>query len=307
MIKILLHYPRWNNRWIPYIEKELGFYDLTITHTQDGTELAELSEKADILFSMWANEAVVFWTNYFADKKIVAYLRRFEIWEDALIKNIKWDALNAIVFVSNYYKQALNKFRDIDLPNNIQFVIPNGVDINDFPLRLQPARTGKIAMVCSIKNVKNIPLACQVLMSLPDKYKIHHIGLPFSSQIIGQIMSYIENLGLMPRFIFEDPIPSEQVSAWLQDKECILSTSLNEGNPNNIIEAMAMGIKPIIHNWPGAFHQFPRNLVFSTIDEARNLILDNDYQPGEYRSWIEKYYSLDNFKKLHEVINACQT
>jgi hypothetical protein len=38
-----------------------------------------------------------------------------------------------------------------------------------------------------------------------------------------------------------------------------LSTSLSEGNPNNVIEAMAKGIKPVVHAWPGAEDQFPED------------------------------------------------
>jgi hypothetical protein len=82
----------------------------------------------------------------------------------------------------------------------------------------------------------------------------------------------------------------------------ILSTSLNEGNPNCIIEAMAMGIKPVIHNWPGAKDQFPSDFIFNKIGEAIEMIQSGRHEPERYRQWVADNYSVANFKKLHTVI-----
>jgi len=306
-MKILLHYPEWSNRWVPYIEKELNQYDLTVTHTSDGGKLGDLSDKADLLISMWMNEITAFWSQYFPDKKIISYLRRYEFWEPDLLNAINFEAVNAIIFVSEYYHKVFNRLMGLDFkgrlsPETKQHVIPNVINFDDFKPIKPKKNSKKIAMVCLIKNVKNIPLACQILLALPEEFTIHQIGLPAGSQIAGQITSYIDSLGLMDRFKMEGVISSNKVYNWLKDKRCLLSTSINEGNPNNVIEAMAMGIKPIVHDWPGARDQFPENLIFRTVDEAASLILDSSYRPAFYRRWVQDKYSIKNYEKLHAVI-----
>jgi glycosyltransferase involved in cell wall biosynthesis len=87
---------------------------------------------------------------------------------------------------------------------------------------------------------------------------------------------------------------------WEQCSYC-LSTSLSEGNPNNVIEAMAKGIKPIIHNWPGAKDQFQD--TFDTVEQALGQFA-GDYNSEQYRDWISKNYSLKNIDKVVELCVA---
>lgn len=303
-MKVLLYYPEWGNRWIPYIEKELSRYELMVFNTPAGGQidlevLRSLSRKADVLISMWCDPVPAVWSNEFADKKIITYLRRYELWETVLMDNIKFENIDTVVFVSEYYR---NKFEHL-YPGKIRnsCVIRNGVDLSEFPFKKR-SRGNKIGMMCSIKNVKNLPLAGLILKELPDEYKIHHIGIPFNSQIAGQIVSYLDNLGVLDRFIFEGTVSREEVPAWLDDKNYILSTSINEGNPNNIIEAMAMGIRPIIHDWPGARDQFPEEYIFQSVYQAVHAV-KGGYISELYRKWVEEHFSLKNFEAIHDLIS----
>ena len=44
----------------------------------------------------------------------------------------------------------------------------------------------------------------------------------------------------------------DDIAKWWEDKDYTLSASIHEGHPYNILESMARGIKPIIHNFDGA-------------------------------------------------------
>jgi len=301
-MKALLHYPKWGNRWAPYIETELGcFYDLTVTDSLDGETLGAQSQDADLLISMWCNEATYFWSHYFPDKKIISYLRRYELWTPNLIGSINFDAVDAMIFVSEYYRSTFNDLLKENAPRR-QYVIYNGVDVNAIPFRQETPKSKKIAFVCAVRDVKNFPLAFQILLSLPEDYTIHNICFSGDPLLVPQLLSYREVLGLQERFRFEGRVEPDKVYDWLSDKGFILSTSINEGNPNNVIEAMAMGIKPVIHAWPGATDQFATEWVFKTVDDAVKMITNSDYEPERYRKWVEDHYSLDNFRRIHKVI-----
>ena len=304
MKKVLLHYPDWKNRWEPYVKEALSEFDLTVTSSLEVDELEQLSKDADILVSMWANQVVQLWTERFPEKKIITYLRRYEMWSPELMQSIDWRQTDAVVFVSRWCMETASMMlsdHGLPVPGN-QIVIPNGIDIDQVPFRESPAKTKKIGMVCSIKEVKNIPMAFQVLLQLPEDYHLHHIGLPYSSQGICTIMSYIDSIGLTDRVHFEGTVKRSEVFDWLNDKEVLLSTSLNEGNPNNVIEAMGMGIKPVIHAWPGARDQFPKDCVFDRVEGAVNMITGDYYDPNFYRQWVMDRYTTSNFKKLTELV-----
>lgn len=303
-MKLLLHYPKWGNRWEPYVIEALKDFDLTISHETDPLKLGDVSYQQDILLSMWATDVVKFWTQEFSEKKIVTYLRRFELWEKHYMEGPDWSAVDKIIFVSNWCREMANSMWDkynILAPSN-QVVIPNGLDLDTIPFRQKKPNSKKIAFVCSLKEVKNVPLAFQILKELPEEYTLHHIGLPFRSQDLGQLFSYSHSLGLSRRFFTDWQIPRDEVYSWLEDKDFILSTSINEGNPNNIIEGMAMGIKPIIHSWPGARDQFPNDLIFDRILGAVDLITGRGYDPNSYSDWVASRYGLSNFEKLTEAI-----
>ena len=303
-MKVLLYYPDWKNRWEPYIRNALKDFDVTICNAKDAEVLGNMSYDKDILISMWADGAVGLWTKEFPEKKIVTYIRRYEMWEPAFMKFSDWSVVDKVIYVSEWCMATANMMWQQEgvTPPTDQRVIPNGVDFSEFPLRDKKPGTKKIALVCSIKEVKNVPLAFQIMMELPKDYTLHHIGIAHSSQDIGITMSYMHGLGLTDRFHSDWQIPREKVASWLMDKDYLISTSLNEGNPNNVIEAMAMGIKPIIHNWPGAAVQFPTDLVFDRVSGAVDLITGDSYDPQSYRNWVLSRYGLDNFKQLTATV-----
>jgi glycosyltransferase involved in cell wall biosynthesis len=139
-------------------------------------------------------------------------------------------------------------------------------------------------------------------MELPEGYSVHHIGI--NSGLTHQMISYFNYLGLGKRYAYEGKIPSNQVAGWLSDKQCLLSTSIVEGNPNSIIEGMACGIKPIVHGWPGSLDQFPRENVFRKVPEAVEMIMDqSSYHPEAYREFVKEHYSLANFDRIPTVID----
>jgi len=300
-MKILLHCPDWGNRWIPYFKKELSRYDLTVTHSMDDKVVGPMSEEADVLISMWLSEAIAFWSHCYPHKKIISYCRRYEVWQDESFDMIDFNPVNAVIFVSDYIRRVFLKRFTKGIPPKT-YLIPNGVNLDEFPLRGPMAGTNKIALACMMKGVKNIPMAFQILKVLPKRYTLYHVGVPKDWATYGELMSYMHKLGLGNRFFQEGYLKPEYMEKWFQDKDFILSTSISEGNPVNVLEAMAMGIKPVIHAWPGARDQFPEAHIFETVDQAVNIIQSDEYNAQAYRHYVEIGYSTDNYQKIHGVI-----
>jgi len=301
-LKVLLAYPSWDNRWIPYFNKELAQYDTVNIRSDDMSlnNLWDLSRKADVLISMWATEVPLFWSVYFPDKKIITYLRRYEFFGGDYMRNTKWENVDAVIFVNECVREAFEK--SIFPPPRRTYTIYNAVDLDQFRLAERNGRKPtRIAFVTSGTDHKNFPLAVQILHCLPDEYTVHHIGKKVKGFKV-LYDSYMESMGVAGRWFWDDRIPAAQMPEWYGDKDFILSTSITEGNPNNVIEGMACGLKPIVHAWPGAGTQFPSDAIFRTAEEAAQMIREGAYQPLQYRKWVEDHYSLDNIRQIHKVI-----
>ena len=92
----------------------------------------------------------------------------------------------------------------------------------------------------------------------------------------------------------------DNIQEFLKDKSFALCTSIVEGHPNALLEAMAVGIKPIVHNFPGALSLFPEKYIWNTIAEAVEM-LNGDYNSVEYRGFIEDNYDMN---KVYPRIEA---
>ena len=163
-------------------------------------------------------------------------------------------------------------------------------------------KTCNIGMVCAVHPKKNIPLALQILNTLPQKYTLHLAG----PQQDNCLMEYLSDIARkMQRHLFYyGKLTREKLDSWWDMMDCCLSTSICEGNPNNVIEAMAKGIKPVVHNWPGAKDQFHEHYIFDTIDDAVMIINSDFNKPEQHRDWVKERYSLDNLDKIYEVIEG---
>lgn len=308
-MKVLLHYLDWQNRWEPYVLNALSKFDLVVSHTEKTQELLDQSEDRDVLLSMWCNGAVGVWTQHFPEKRIVTYLRRFELWCDTMMSVVDFNYVDDMIWLNKYYLDTFVNATGNQASKIRHWIVPNGIDLDEWSIPQEKPDQHKIAFIASMKAVKNIPLAAQVLKSLPEEYHIHHIGL-FTENFTGELMSYIHYLGLSDRWHWEGKIPREDVQGWLSDKAFLINPSINEGNPNCVLEAMSMGIKPIIHCWPGAREQFSSNCIFETVEEAVELIRQwedpafvGEQTPENLRKWVQDHFSLANFDILAGIIN----
>ncbi|MDL2271606.1 hypothetical protein LJC23_01055 [Desulfovibrio sp. OttesenSCG-928-I05] len=59
----------------------------------------------------------------------------------------------------------------------------------------------------------------------------------------------------------------------------------------NIAEAMAKGIKPLVHNYFGSSFFYPRKFIFNTQDECV-AIAERDYNPAFCRAFVADRFSL---------------
>jgi hypothetical protein len=88
------------------------------------------------------------------------------------------------------------------------------------------------------------------------------------------------------------------MNKWLDDKNYLVTTSISEGLPNNVLEALAKGIKPIVRDYPGnVFNKF----AYRNISELK-LHLSSEYNSQEYRHMVKENYGLKHFLDFRDKV-----
>ena len=65
------------------------------------------------------------------------------------------------------------------------------------------------------------------------------------------------------------------------------------------MQAMAKGIKPIIHNFVGANEIYPQCLIWNTINDALEMVTNNKYDSQEYNYFVKNNFEFqDQIEKL---------
>jgi glycosyltransferase involved in cell wall biosynthesis len=246
----------------------------------------------DVRMFMWCNEDTVRFINENEkDAKYIVFVRRYEYYSSPLEK-VDWSRVDQVIMVNDYLAQRFEERTGVK-----PLVIYNGVNPEEWTFKKR-SHGKRIAMVGFLNQKKNFPMALQLLAELPDDYELHIAG---GVQDI-TVYDYIDNLAkaLKKKVYIYGHI--DNIDLWLENMNYLLSTAISEGNPNNVIESMAKGIKPLVHNWPGCNDQF-KAYMFNSIAEAKEMISENaDYESEKYRSRVESTFGKEQYKKVREVV-----
>jgi glycosyltransferase involved in cell wall biosynthesis len=256
----------------------------------------------DVIWVEWAaNEAVVASYLKKPSKKLFIRLHRYEAFEPYPFL-IKWENVDKVVFVSNFMKEVLED-RGIKINNEKSKVIYNGVDLDRYDFK-QRENGYNIGWVAHISPRKNLHLALEIIRKLVEKDEryVLHIAGDFPDLMYERYIKHLIKAGNLEKNVILYGWVDD-MAKWWNDKNYLLSTSMHEGHPYNIMEGMAKGIKPIIHNFDGAEELFDKQFLFSNIDEAVEKITTGEYNSSYYREYIEKKgwtleKQIEEFKRL---------
>ena len=287
-MRVLLLTP-WQNAWVPYFRAEFERRGAVFTLAKAWNSVS----RHDVVIHGWADGR----TQPVTGAVNVVFLRRYELFDGGILKT-DWAHVDQLVCVNAW---IADRVRETFASNGVTVpvaVIYNGVDVNDWTFATRKAGR-RIGMACHVHPKKNLPLALQILAMLPEGYELHIAGAvqdPCTAEYLNHVGQCIAR-----RVYLYDHIAHGRLDSWWEQMSYCLSTSLSEGNPNNVIEAMAKGIKPVIHDWPGANEQFPEDMRFATVAQAVSMIQDGDYDSPAYRRVVEERFGLQNYARVADL------
>lgn len=290
-MKVTLITP-WDNAWVPMYKEAFERRGHEFQCVKPGTEVSG----QDVVLHGWASGA----SQPVAGARNVMFLRRYELFDGGLAK-VKWVGVDHLVCVNRWIANVVREvFKQMEVKTPVSTIF-NAVDTRRWTFKERKGNH-RVGMACHVHPKKNLPLALQVLACLPPEYELHVAG-DIQDQCTAEYMNHVGKAMKRKVYLYGH-IDRAKLDLWWDQMGVCLSTSLSEGNPNNVIEAMAKGLKPVVHRWPGADEQFPAGTVFSDAATAAWMITSESYPSTGYRQWVDLNYSTRNIEKVVDLALA---
>ncbi len=251
----------------------------------------------DVAWFEWAVGPAAVGSQHSADVPTLVRLHRYEAYTD-WPRQIAWRNVDGLVFVSPGVERSFNEMHGPDLlgTHTRTHVVPNGLDVDDYPFSADKKRGYDLAFVGRMHLVKNPMLLVQLMAALVKRdarYTLHLAGDTQHVEVYRYLRYHTEQLGLEKHVKIYGHLDAASLRAMLQKCSYLVSTSVIEGHPVGVMEGMAMGLKPVLHDFYGARDLFPSELLWNTTDEAVRLVTRGSFEPAAYRQFVADHYSLD--------------
>ena len=282
--------------------------DIRTAYSGRNDEINTAVAWADTIWVEWANEMAVALSHGLPvniPKRVICRLHSYEAFA-GYASRIKWERIDDLVFVAEHIRDyVLTQIPDLTDQVKRIHVIPNGVDMSRFALRKR--QPGKHLAFLGYINYKKGPMlllhAFAELVRRDPSYHLHLGGQYQDERYPLYFAQMARELGLTGNLHFDGWI--SDINTWLADKQYIVCSSVLESQGMGIMEAMACGVKPLVHNFVGARTIYERHHVWNSIPEFVDMVMSSEYNSQEYRDFVAERYSrelqlsrLDNLLSL---------
>ncbi len=274
-------------------------YEVRTCYTEDEQEVDSTVEWADIVWLEWANGMAAHVTHklpYISQKIVICRIHSYEVLNNYL-PLIDWSKINTAIFVSDHVMDIAYETYPSIANETKCLVIKNGVDLQKFTFKKRKPGFN-LAISGDINHKKNPAMWVEImnrLVKLNPQYTLKIAGDFQEPQYKYYFDNIIPGLGLEKNIEFSGRV--KDIPEWFEKEEInyLLTTSIFESFGYGIAEAMAMGYKPLIHNFPNAKDNWPCNCLFNSIDELIEILTnDENYNSEEYHEFVKSRYSLNS-------------
>ncbi|MGD2094933.1 MAG: glycosyltransferase [Phycisphaerales bacterium] len=276
-------------------------FQVHVFNEQTEEELYELMKWSDISWFEWCTNLAVIGSKQPKVCKNIVRLHRYEAYGQ-WPQEVNWANIDTLITIGNSFVKdtLINTIPNLESQTSV-LTIPSGVDLEKYTFT-ERQRGKNIAFLANLRMIKNPALILQAMQKLhyiDPEYRLFFGGISQNKALEQYLRHMVDALELNDVVFFDGW--QEDIHSWLKDKHYIVSTSIIESQDMGILEAMACGLKPVIHNFPGAAQIFPSEFLFNISEEFCEQILSGIYEPKKYRRFVEENYPLK--KQLNNINN----
>lgn len=281
-------------------------YDVQKIIVTDLRQIDKEMSDADVCWFEWCDELVSYGSKLplAKEKKIICRLHRYEAFSD-YIQNVAWENVDKVIFVAEHIRDVVLK--KTKLPQHKCYVVYNGINLDKFSY-VNRKKGFNLAWIGYLNLRKNPMLVLQHFNELVKEDNRYHLYIAGSFQdeaLLYYTQDIVQRLNLQQNIHFDGFIPHDKMNDWLKDKDYIITGSIGEGHPVGVMEAMASGLKPVIHYFPGAESFYSGDFIYYDLAGFKRIILEDKYDSEQYRNFIQRNYSLNKqIGDIKEIITS---
>ncbi|OPX43748.1 glycosyl transferases group 1 [Ruminiclostridium hungatei] len=292
----LVFFSKGDNKFISEIIQKLGdqfeIRLITISSAAEYRLMEQWMEWAEVCWFEWCDELIAYGSKLeLAEKrKILCRLHSYEAFSNYPSK-VNWNRVDKLVFVSeDIRKYVIEHFK---IRKDITAVIPNGVDMEK--TNYSQKKPGFNVAYVGYINFKKGPMLLlhtfKAIFDADNRYRFYIAGSYQEPRYYLYFNQMLKEFGMENNLFFQGW--QANIDSWLENKDYIICSSVLESQNMSVMQAMAKGIKPVIHNFVGARSIYPEKYIWNTIGQAVNMVTESNYSSEEYRSFIQQNYSFD--------------
>jgi len=286
----------------------------------DPAEVRAAVAAAHTVWLEWADELTIEVTNkladLLADRRVIVRLHSYELFA-GLAAAVRWEVVDDVVFVGAHIRELARQLCPALFEQVEQIhVIPNGIDLDRFPLA-EPRPHGKsLAFVANLSFKKGPMLLLHAFRALVDAdpgFRLFLAGRVDQPRYAFYIDHLVHLWGLEEHVRHDGYI--DDIGAWLTDKDFIVCTSPIrgvsprrntgirgvspqrntgiEGQGLGILEGAARGLRPLVHHFVGAEQVYPKSWLWGSIDEFVAMAQRGRGEGVEYPAVVEGRHDKD--------------
>jgi glycosyltransferase involved in cell wall biosynthesis len=210
---------------------------------------------------------------------------------DPALDDVQWDRVDAVAADDLNATEGLLRRRIGELDRAEIHRIPFGLDVPAAPV---VQRTAGKNLVCldPVSHRHNPALLIQCfarLLADNAEYRLIFGGYFVDDMLTDYLRHMVEQMGLSQAVRFEPR--RGPLSAYLRDKHVLVSADML-GDYRLVLQAMARGLKPVVHASPSANEMFPPEHLFRTPEEFCRAVLDTPHRPTEWHRYVAERFPL---------------
>ena len=275
---------------------------------RDPERVVELMRWSDLCWFDGGGEMVVQALARNERRATVVSLRRCDI-RDHWVKDVPWENVDIVVQIGSSAVEEALLMQVPDIRNRTRLtIVPNGVNLERYTLR--PKGRGKnLACIGCLTMEANPAFLIQCMQKLhyiDPEYKLFFSGA-FESPMLEQYVRHMVGTLELTGTVFFEPRPAD-LNGWLGERHFIIAGSIGESQVEALLAGMACGLKPVIHNFPGADKLLPRWYLFNIAEQFCEQVLSPEYEPQSYRRFVEERFLVrEQLKKVDGILTQLET
>ncbi|MFH0919513.1 MAG: glycosyltransferase [Fibrobacterota bacterium] len=264
---------------------------VTIGNAGDAAALRARVSVSDIVIALAGNAALKQLTAEKGKALLVAWLQNDEILSDDF-KDVRWKAVDCVLFAAEHLRGPAHEMWPSLLDALPQLVVSNSADLvaAEFHARQPGKNFAFVGPLSADQGLDTLLQSFHAAVQVREDALLHLAGRFGDPSAEAVFRYHAQALGLEERLFFYDAV--EDPAFFLKDMHYLFHCAPWAGCPAEVVLALASGVMPLVHSFPGARALFP-GYVYGSLEELPALLRDSAYNPVACRALVQERFSAE--------------